>query len=85
MLPKYPISERTFFEYLITVSPLTVQTSGQQYELLDWLANVTFPTEAKFQDVEFAKRMYKKVVRTFIDAGVSYSLFKATSVLTSST
>jgi guanine deaminase len=44
--------------------------SGQQYELLDWLEKVTFPTEAKFSDLEFAQRTYQKVVRQFIDAGV---------------
>ncbi|KAJ2912504.1 hypothetical protein MD484_g7910, partial [Candolleomyces efflorescens] len=52
--------------------------TGQQYELLDWLANVTFPTEAKFQDVDFAKRMYKRVVRTFIDAGTTTCCYYAT-------
>jgi guanine deaminase len=49
---------------------LTRPTSGQQYELLDWLANVTFPMEAKFKDVTFAKRIYEHVVQTFINAGV---------------
>ena len=44
--------------------------SGQQYELLDWLENVTFPMEAKFADVEFAKAIYPSVVRRLIDSGV---------------
>ncbi|KAG6820865.1 hypothetical protein H0H93_010692 [Arthromyces matolae] len=38
--------------------------SGQQYELLDWLSNVTFPMEAKFSDIEFARRSYKSATTT---------------------
>lgn len=52
--------------------------TGQQYELLDWLANVTFPMEAKFADVAFAKRMYKHVVRSFINAGTTTCCYYAT-------
>ncbi|KAF6763773.1 guanine deaminase [Ephemerocybe angulata] len=52
--------------------------TGQQYELLDWLANVTFPTEAKFADVAFAKRVYQQVVRGFIDAGTTTCCYYAT-------
>ncbi|KAJ3504608.1 hypothetical protein NMY22_g17863 [Coprinellus aureogranulatus] len=52
--------------------------TGQQYELLDWLANVTFPMEAKFKDVAFARRIYKQVVRTFIDAGTTTCCYYAT-------
>jgi guanine deaminase len=47
--------------------------SGQQYELLDWLNNVTFPTEAKFSDIDFARRTYESVVRRVVDSGVSRS------------
>ena len=32
--------------------------SGQEHELLDWLAKVTFPTEARFEDVAFARKSY---------------------------
>lgn len=35
---------------------------GQQYELLDWLHNVTFPRERRFADVEYAERTYNSVV-----------------------
>lgn len=52
--------------------------TGQQYELLDWLANVTFPTEAKFADVAFAKRVYQQVVRGFVDAGTTTCCYYAT-------
>lgn len=44
--------------------------SGQQYELLDWLQQVTFPMESRFQDVDFARRVYDTVVRRIIDSGV---------------
>lgn len=58
--------------------------TGQQYELLDWLANVTFPMEARFEDVEFAKRMYTRVVRDFINAGTTTCCYYATLHLESS-
>lgn len=51
-----------------------VPSSGQQYELLDWLDNVTFPMEARFQDVKFARKAYSTVVRRIIDFGVSGNL-----------
>ena len=46
--------------------------SGQEHELLDWLAEVTFPMEARFKDVDFAKRAYGTVVRRIIDSGVCF-------------
>lgn len=52
-----------------------VLSSGQQYQLLDWLANVTFPREAKFKDTDYAHKEYSRVVRTTIDCGVSSFLF----------
>lgn len=48
-------------------------SSGQQYELLDWLAKVTFPMEAKFADPQLAERAYRSIVRRVIDSGVSIS------------
>ncbi|KAH8117386.1 guanine deaminase [Phellopilus nigrolimitatus] len=45
--------------------------SGQQYELLDWLENVTFPMESRFKDVEFAKKVYPETVQRFIDSGTT--------------
>ncbi|KAJ7173999.1 hypothetical protein C8R43DRAFT_976850 [Mycena crocata] len=45
--------------------------SGQQYELLDWLSNITFPMESKFSDVKFAQRTYASVVRRLIDSGTT--------------
>ncbi|GLB34642.1 putative amidohydrolase family protein [Lyophyllum shimeji] len=52
--------------------------SGQQYELLDWLSNVTFPTEAKFSDLEFARRTYESVVRRILDCGTTTCCYYGT-------
>ncbi|KAL0946720.1 hypothetical protein HGRIS_012903 [Hohenbuehelia grisea] len=52
--------------------------SGQQYELLDWLQNVTFPMEAKFSDLEFARATYKSVVRRIIDYGTTTCCYYGT-------
>ncbi|KAI0672953.1 guanine deaminase [Trametes maxima] len=43
--------------------------SGQQYELLDWLENVTFPMESRFGDTDFARRAYTSVIKRTIDYG----------------
>jgi len=45
--------------------------TGQQYELLDWLENVTFPMESRFADEELAKRIYPSVVNKFINSGTT--------------
>ena len=46
------------------------ETSGQQYELLDWLKEVTFPMEARFADADFAHQAYTKIVERIINSGV---------------
>ncbi|KZO91788.1 Metallo-dependent hydrolase [Calocera viscosa TUFC12733] len=45
--------------------------AGAQYELLDWLTHVTFPEEEKYADVEYAKKMYRRVVRASLDLGTT--------------
>ncbi|KAF9469349.1 Metallo-dependent hydrolase [Collybia nuda] len=52
--------------------------SGQQYELPDWLNHVTFPTESKFSDLDFARRTYESVVRRVIDGGTTTCCYYAT-------
>ncbi|KAH7105478.1 guanine deaminase [Auriculariales sp. MPI-PUGE-AT-0066] len=52
---------------------------GQDFELLDWLDNVTFPTESRFKDAAYAKRTYQSVVRRSLDSGVS--LIRLTSAI----
>ncbi|KAF8513533.1 hypothetical protein JB92DRAFT_2721118 [Gautieria morchelliformis] len=44
---------------------------GGQYELLDWLANLTFPTESKFGDAVYAKKVYASVVRRLLACGTT--------------
>lgn len=46
---------------------------GQEYELLDWLQQLTFPREAKFTDSDYAHKVYDEVVRRNLNAGVSPS------------
>jgi len=36
---------------------------GLDKELLPWLEDYTFPEESKFQDIEYAKKVYQRVVR----------------------
>ncbi|KAK0463928.1 uncharacterized protein EV420DRAFT_1618767 [Desarmillaria tabescens] len=52
--------------------------SGQQYELLDWLSNVTFPVEAKFADLDFAQRTYSSVVYRIINNGTTTCCYYGT-------
>ncbi|KAF9500518.1 Metallo-dependent hydrolase [Pleurotus eryngii] len=52
--------------------------SGQQHELLDWLDNVTFPMEANFADVEFARETYVEVVRRVINCGTTMCCYYGT-------
>lgn len=43
---------------------------GGEDQLLDWLNNYTFPTEAKFKDTEHASQVYPDVVNRVVDSGV---------------
>ncbi|TFY67024.1 hypothetical protein EVJ58_g1881 [Rhodofomes roseus] len=52
--------------------------SGQQYELLDWLQEVTFPMEARFSDPGFARTTYETVVRRSIDCGTTTCCYYGT-------
>ncbi|KAI0797642.1 guanine deaminase [Abortiporus biennis] len=52
--------------------------SGQQHELLDWLSEVTFPMEARFKDVTFARKAYTSVVRRIIDCGTTTCCYYGT-------
>ncbi|ETW85964.1 hypothetical protein HETIRDRAFT_471217 [Heterobasidion irregulare TC 32-1] len=45
--------------------------SGQQHELLDWLRETTFPMEAKYADVQFARRAYDATVKRIINSGTT--------------
>ncbi|KDN39078.1 hypothetical protein K437DRAFT_14574 [Tilletiaria anomala UBC 951] len=51
---------------------------GQQYELLDWLNNITFPRERKFEDLSYAQRTYSSVVQRLVDSGTTTACYYAT-------
>ncbi|BGP30684.1 hypothetical protein JCM10296v2_002441 [Rhodotorula toruloides] len=55
---------------------------GQQYELLDWLDNLTFPAESKFADPQYARRTYEGVVERVISAGTTTCCWYGTIHLT---
>ncbi|EMR90817.1 hypothetical protein ACHAP3_002787 [Botrytis cinerea] len=44
---------------------------GRGLEILDWLDQVTFPNEAKFEDPEHAQRVYSSCVDGFIKQGIT--------------
>lgn len=46
--------------------------------LYDWLNTYTFPIEAKFEDIEFAKKVYNEVVQTLLANGTTTALYFAT-------
>ncbi|PWN23584.1 Metallo-dependent hydrolase [Microstroma glucosiphilum] len=50
---------------------------GQQYELLDWLNNVTFPREKQFADVAYAEKTYNSVVQRLLDSGTTTACYYA--------
>ncbi|KAI0005998.1 guanine deaminase [Russula compacta] len=52
--------------------------SGQQYELLDWLQQITFPMEARFVDVDFARRAYRHIVKRIINSGTTTCCYYGT-------
>ncbi|CAE6397310.1 unnamed protein product [Rhizoctonia solani] len=51
---------------------------GGQYELLDWLNNVTFPTESRFADIKFAERVYSSVVDRVLNSGTTTCCYYGT-------
>ncbi|CUA76170.1 guanine deaminase [Rhizoctonia solani] len=51
---------------------------GGQYELLDWLNNVTFPTESRFEDTKFAERVYSSVVDRVLNSGTTTCCYYGT-------
>ncbi|KAH0830626.1 hypothetical protein J3R83DRAFT_2081 [Lanmaoa asiatica] len=45
--------------------------SGGDLELLDWLTTYTFPAESKFEDLDYAERIYTDVVQRVISSGTT--------------
>lgn len=46
--------------------------------LLDWLHKYTFPAETKFQDVEFAEKIYNRAVANTLANGTTTAMYFAT-------
>ncbi|KAM5349845.1 hypothetical protein ACJ41O_006350 [Fusarium nematophilum] len=44
---------------------------GQGLHILNWLNDVTFPVEARFGDINYAKNMYDHTVRDFLRQGIT--------------
>lgn len=51
---------------------------GMQLQLLDWLEELTFPEESKFEDVEYAKMMYASAVDRYLRSGTTTACIYAT-------
>ncbi|XP_061189720.1 guanine deaminase-like [Saccostrea echinata] len=51
---------------------------GLDRGLLEWLTTYTFPTEAKFKDLEFAKSAYNRVVRRTLENGTTTACYYGT-------
>ncbi|KAH8417790.1 hypothetical protein KR222_005978 [Zaprionus bogoriensis] len=56
---------------------------GMNVPLLDWLNTYTFPTEAKYVDQDFARRIYRSVVAATIRCGTTLASYFATNNLES--
>ncbi|XP_003383532.1 PREDICTED: guanine deaminase-like [Amphimedon queenslandica] len=52
--------------------------TGYDLQLLDWLDKYTFPTEAKFSDVQLASEVYQSVVKRTINNGTTTASYFAT-------
>jgi len=48
---------------------------GLDLPLLEWLQKYTFPMEAKFEDSEFARKVYTKCVRTTLGYGTTTACY----------
>ncbi|KAL2260272.1 hypothetical protein VTK26DRAFT_5758 [Humicola hyalothermophila] len=44
---------------------------GQGMRILDWLSAITFPNEARFEDPDYARRIYSSCVDGFLRQGVT--------------
>lgn len=51
---------------------------GMDCELLEWLNTYTYPQEAKYKDVEHAKRVYTKLVEATVRNGTTTAVYFAT-------
>lgn len=72
MLASFPTSACTQSHPIPLSSNSPQLCSGGDLQLLDWLTTYTFPAEAKFEDLDYAERVYTDVVKRIVASGVSY-------------
>ncbi|CAM3694779.1 guanine deaminase [Parendozoicomonas haliclonae] len=48
---------------------------GLDLPLYDWLSNYTFPLEAKYQDLEFARQVYGDLVQSTLSSGTTSAVY----------
>lgn len=52
--------------------------TGVDMDLMQWLETYTFPVEARFGDVEFARTVYEKSVKRHLKSGTTFASYFAT-------
>lgn len=52
---------------------------GQGMHILDWLDGVTFPSEAKFADPAYARRIYGRCIDGFLKQGITTASYYASA------
>lgn len=52
--------------------------TGMDLPLLEWLQKYTFPCEARFKDVDFARLAYEKSIRRHLKCGTTFASYFAT-------
>ncbi|KAL9985856.1 hypothetical protein ACROYT_G008305 [Oculina patagonica] len=56
----------------------TFTGTGYDGTVVEWLIKYTFPIEAKFKDIDFARNAYRKVVRRLLKNGTTTASYFAT-------
>ncbi|MBQ9328003.1 MAG: amidohydrolase family protein [Solobacterium sp.] len=68
----------SFSDLHIHAPQYTERGVGMDCLLFDWLNNYTFPQEAKFQDVRYAKTIYAQLIRDLLRHGTTQANFFTT-------
>ncbi|MBE6051462.1 MAG: guanine deaminase [Clostridium sp.] len=63
-----------FVDLHLHASQYTLCGLGYDKTLLDWLENYTFKEEAKFKDIEYAKKVYRDFVQELYECGTTRSV-----------
>ncbi len=67
-----------FSDLHIHASQYVERGIGMDCLLFDWLNNYTFPQEAKFRDISYAKTIYAQVIRELLRHGTMHANFFTT-------